>query len=248
MPDLHSFLLSDYPYMLSLLASGQIVPVDDVAHLPPQAEKSKMVAQYLDLQAALFIPIFIDDALAGVIALGNRLPRPWNDEDISLLHTLSGVFASSIKRARAEEAEYQARQESIRLYQEALYLSNTDPLTGLYNRRRFFEIVRQEIDRLRRFNQPFSLIILDIDHFKAVNDTYGHLAGDLALNNIAQHLKDSLRAIDSIARFGGEEFIILLPQTDASEAYLAANDSAKAWMNCRYSITGLPFTLPSAWA
>ncbi|MGB9177958.1 MAG: diguanylate cyclase [Pyrinomonadaceae bacterium] len=109
----------------------------------------------------------------------------------------------------------------------------TDPLTGLYNRRKFEEQMEAEIARTRRYARPFCLIILDIDHFKRVNDTFGHAVGDDAIKQVARILKACARAGDTVARIGGEEFALLLPETEIEKARQVANRlrTAVAQMN-----------------
>jgi diguanylate cyclase (GGDEF)-like protein len=98
----------------------------------------------------------------------------------------------------------------------------TDDLTGLFNHRRFQEVVTAEVERARRFEQPLGLFMLDIDDFKDINDTYGHQQGDLVLQEVGRVLKDSSREIDEPARYGGEELAVALPQTDLDGAHLLA--------------------------
>jgi diguanylate cyclase (GGDEF)-like protein len=106
--------------------------------------------------------------------------------------------------------------------------ATTDLLTELANRRGFFQTARREHARCRRHRQPLSLLLLDLDHFKTVNDRYGHDAGDAVLKNVAQLLRSRLRASDLVGRFGGEEFIILLPQTRLNEAAELAEELRQA--------------------
>jgi diguanylate cyclase (GGDEF)-like protein/PAS domain S-box-containing protein len=101
-------------------------------------------------------------------------------------------------------------------------LANSDPLTGLFNRRSFTSFCEHEFFRATRYFQPFSLMIIDIDLFKAVNDTYGHLVGDEVIQRVANICKDHVREADVVARIGGEEFAILLPETDIDAAYVLA--------------------------
>jgi len=100
--------------------------------------------------------------------------------------------------------------------------ANTDPLTGVHNRRFFHEILSRESERSNRHNQPLSLIIMDIDHFKVINDTFGHLAGDQVLKEIGRITQESIRTIDTVCRYGGEEFAVILPQTELEAACLIA--------------------------
>ena len=97
-----------------------------------------------------------------------------------------------------------------------------DPLTQLYNRRYVFNILRDEFRRYQRYGDPFSLMLIDADHFKQINDQFGHLAGDAALKAIADVCNKSVRETDVVGRFGGEEFIILLPHTRATDAKIVA--------------------------
>jgi diguanylate cyclase (GGDEF)-like protein/PAS domain S-box-containing protein len=116
---------------------------------------------------------------------------------------LLGVFRDITERRRAEQAEERASR---------------DGLTGLYNHRTFYALLKDEIVRTQRFSRPVSLLMLDIDHFKRVNDTYGHQAGDAILKGLSDLLLKQARAVDRMCRYGGEEFTVILPETDANEA------------------------------
>jgi diguanylate cyclase (GGDEF)-like protein len=109
--------------------------------------------------------------------------------------------------------------ENVDLHETVQRQAVTDELTGLFNHRRFQEVMAVEVERARRFDQPMSLIMLDIDNFKRVNDTYGHMQGDLVLREVARVLRESSREIDEPARYGGEEMAVALPQTDLEGAY-----------------------------
>ncbi len=101
-------------------------------------------------------------------------------------------------------------------------LAIIDELTGIYNRREFNLQLKNELERSGRYSHCFTLLLLDIDHFKKLNDTYGHQAGDEALQTIAALLKQEFRDLDRVARYGGEEFIVILPETSSSIAYAVA--------------------------
>lgn len=127
---------------------------------------------------------------------------------------LLGVAGGSItiRRLKGSEKERRLQEEEIKL------LAETDPLTGIYNRRMFFDYLEIELLRTKRYGNNLSLIMLDIDYFKKVNDTYGHDVGDYVLRTIVDIVKEKVREADILARYGGEEFIIILPETDIGGA------------------------------
>jgi len=127
----------------------------------------------------------------------------------SLLTVFSQRVASSLANIRLRES---LRQQSIR-----------DPLTGIFNRRYLEETLQREFARARRLNQPLSIIMFDIDHFKAVNDSYGHEAGDVVLQSIARELQSVVRTEDIVCRFGGEEFVVVMPGMDFKKAAARAS-------------------------
>ncbi len=108
--------------------------------------------------------------------------------------------------------------QNARLHEQTVELSVTDPLTGVPNRRYLYQQLEAELARSQRFSSPLSMVMVDIDHFKQLNDTAGHSAGDEVLRKVAQLMKQNLRKVDTLARYGGEEFIVLLPQIDRAEA------------------------------
>lgn len=109
-----------------------------------------------------------------------------------------------------------------------------DPLTGLHNRLAYDERIMQEFARWKRYGQPMVLMMVDVDHFKNINDTYGHKAGDKALILIANQIQKNLRESDFLARFGGEEFVVLMPETDIESAIVAADKLLKAVEECQF--------------
>ncbi|MBN1653873.1 MAG: diguanylate cyclase [Deltaproteobacteria bacterium] len=141
---------------------------------------------------------------------------------------------------KLKELQDQLRMKNAELEE----LTRTDPLTGVANRRYFVETLSGEYHRSQRYQRPLSFIMLDIDHFKRVNDTYGHQAGDQTLIVVAKTLKRDLRMQDFIARYGGEEFALLLPETKSTDAAVAAERCRKnieaalvVYKNFRFSIT-----------
>jgi two-component system cell cycle response regulator len=109
-------------------------------------------------------------------------------------------------------------------YQQNLeYQTQIDPLTGLFNRRAFERKIEEEFERAKRYSHPLSLLLLDIDNFKSINDTYGHHGGDTALVKISETLRERTRRSDFPARYGGEEFVLVLPETDQESAFQVAS-------------------------
>lgn len=159
---------------------------------------------------------------------------------VQAFHTtrsFSTIYSQEELFARLREAmarTERALQELQRTNEKLEYMAATDPLTGAANRRRFIERVEAEIARAKRNGAPFSLLSLDLDHFKAINDSYGHQTGDQVLQRFVKKCLDAIRPYDGVARVGGEEFMVLLPQ--------AALDTARSvGERIRAAIAGAPF-------
>ena len=142
------------------------------------------------------------DQLLGFLSMDKSERGYYSAEHANRLESLAGHAALALLNALT--------------FGEVEQASITDFVTGIYNRRYFHEQLQLEIDRARRIGYPVSLLIFDIDHFKQVNDTYGHPIGDRVLQMVARRIKDELRAVDILARYGGEEFAVILPGTPAS--------------------------------
>jgi len=149
------------------------------------------------------------DQVLGFIVVGSQAPDAYTDEHVHRLSAFAGQTALAVQNAR--------------LFQVVQQMAIMDSLTGIYNRRHFFTCATQEILRAGRYHFPYSTIMIDIDFFKRVNDTYGHQAGDAVIQQIAQRCVNQLRSFDILARYGGEEFVLLLPQTDQSGAIQVAD-------------------------
>jgi diguanylate cyclase (GGDEF)-like protein len=129
-------------------------------------------------------------------------------------------------------------------YQQHLeYQTQVDSLTGLFNRRAFENKVQEEFERSKRYGNPLSLIILDIDNFKTINDTYGHHGGDAALVKISETLRQKTRQSDFPSRYGGEEFVLVLPETDQSSAFQVAGKIHEEIRSCTFGTADRPFAL-----
>ncbi len=118
--------------------------------------------------------------------------------------------------------------KSKELQEKLVFLSEHDSLTGILNRRKIEENLQKEMERASRYDRPLSLLLIDIDHFKKINDTFGHDVGDLALKHLVSVLTNYLRKVDSLGRWGGEEFVILLPEVDEKGILVVAEKLRKA--------------------
>ncbi|BCJ72241.1 hypothetical protein CS0771_17850 [Catellatospora sp. IY07-71] len=140
-------------------------------------------------------------AARGVLALYDRLGRDeFDDSDLVTLRTFAGQAAVAV--------------DNVRVHEEAQRLSVTDPLTGLFNYRSLRDSLRRESERAARFGRRLCVLALDLDRFKEINDSYGHAAGDAVLAEFAQRIRYEIREVDVAFRHGGEEFVVLLPETD----------------------------------
>jgi diguanylate cyclase (GGDEF)-like protein len=172
------------------------------------------------VRSVICIPLRSRDCTLGVIELLNYRPSTLTNKTMAFLQVLSDYAAIAIQNVRAVER-----------IQE---LTITDDCTGLFNSRHLFSVMESEIERSRRFNLPFSLIFIDLDHFKRVNDLHGHLTGSRLLAEIARTIKHNVRGIDSAFRYGGDEFIVLLPQTGKDAAVEVTQRLLHALRDTRY--------------
>jgi len=139
--------------------------------------------------------------------------------------------------------EYAVRLELLN--EELERLATTDVLTSAYNRRYFMSKLEDEVERARRYNHPSSLLMIDVDHFKNINDTYGHDVGDIVLIHLVKVLEGQVRQLDTVARIGGEEFAILLPETGEKDAKISAERLLRVVRETRVDVAGesLQFTI-----
>ena len=160
------------------------------------------------IRSLMAAPLWAEGRIIGILYVDDFVPRNFKPREISLLSLLSTIAAMAIDKTRM--------LESSRL------LAITDELTRLYNHRYFLQQLSNEITRAKRYNRPLSLMMLDIDHFKDYNDTYGHLKGNEILKGLAGMLKEVSREVDIPARYGGEEFTIIMPETDRKRGRILA--------------------------
>lgn len=203
--------LEKYPELNRAVLQRKKIVINDVASDPITAVFADAL-QGANIDALAVIPIVLYDENVGSLVLrAARKGTGFTLREISFFEIVAEAASNALERAHLFE--------SIQLANKRLeHLATTDGLTGLYNHRYFRERLDGELERAFRYRLPLSCLIFDVDNFKSLNDTYGHLLGDSVLKELAQHAQGHIRKSDLIARYGGEEFVVILPQTDSDGA------------------------------
>jgi diguanylate cyclase (GGDEF)-like protein len=152
------------------------------------------------VRSILAVPMRLGGEIIGAISTQSYQPNVYNEEDLTLLEMLASYAAIAL--------------ENSRLFKKIQRLAITDSLTDVYNRRHLFVLGQREFNRARRFKRPLSVIFIDIDHFKEINDRYGHRVGDQVLTLITHTIQEQIRDIDVMGRYGGEEFLLFIPEVE----------------------------------
>ncbi len=163
----------------------------------------RYVEGFAGIKSELSVPVSISDRVLGVLNIESPQEMFFDDEDRRLLEAVAAQFAIALSNLEAQD---QLRRQAVR-----------DPLTKLFNRHYFNEVIKAELERADRYEHPLSLLMTDVDGFRRVNNTLGHLRGDEVLRQVARILESSVRASDSVIRYGGDEFLILMPETSDEE-------------------------------
>lgn len=197
--------------ILNQISEGDIV--GEMALIDHEPRSASVVAvaptRLLKLNSDDFMQIIQNHPEIGFM-ISRNLTQRLRKNTMQIEHTLP---------AETVEAHIEARTaDLVRDNQMLKEMATTDPLTGVFNRRHFFELAEQELKKSQRYGSPLSAIMIDLDHFKSVNDTYGHQAGDQVLQAAARLIQENIREIDILGRYGGEEFAVLLPNTPMPDA------------------------------
>lgn len=204
----------------------------------------------LATRSVIAFPILKNGRLLGIVTLTHSNPRHFLKDIIQFIKPVidqagfaienGNLFSQLEKNNEKLKAEIKVRKEYENELEQVVI---TDSLTGIHNRRYFFEMARKEFMRYDRTKAPISIVIFDIDHFKNINDSYGHQAGDKVLQDVAKYASENLREIDCFARYGGEEFIYLLPNTRDDEAIESAERIRKLIENLVIKENGIDITV-----
>ncbi len=200
---------------------GQTEIVPDVSKDPRFAKRIDESTKW-ETRSIVCLPLRSRHRVLGVIQLVNVTLHNYSESEMFFLNALCDYAAIAIENARAVE--------------QIQELTITDDCTGLYNARHLYKVLESEVYRSARYNYEFSVIFIDLDHFKQVNDTHGHLIGSKLLAEIGFAVKSQLRLIDYAFRYGGDEFVVLLPQTDKDQAFVVARriqDTLRASQFCK---------------
>lgn len=200
-------------------ACGRAATQQRAVYLPdvtqaPEIYLRKHFAGEQETGSLLAVPMVHKDSLLGVLNFQRPEVAAFSADELELINALADIVAMAVKNAL--------------LHEETVRLSITDTLTGMLNRRALFNGLDQEVSRATRYGQPLSLLMIDIDHFKLLNDTAGHRAGDETLIEVADTLKRLVRKADTLGRYGGEEFLLVLPQLGKAEALEVAEKLRRA--------------------
>lgn len=188
--------------------TGCAVQTEQLVYVPDVEKEPRYIMGMKETKSEVSVPLKIGQKIIGVLDVESPVVNGFGEWDLSVLKSIAAQISVAIEKSM--------------LYEETRSLSLTDPLTEIANRRHFDIIIDAELRRSERYSRPLSLIITDLDHFKEYNDRYGHLAGDHVLKEFARLMSKEIREIDFMARYGGDEFIMILPETDTLFAKLVA--------------------------
>ena len=208
------------PLMVMAVKSKELILVPDIeSHKKPVIKKSQRVfAENYRTKNCAIVPLICQDRVVGVLNLADKMDSDqFNSGDIALIELFSQLVGASIG--------------NIKLFEKIQRQATTDGLTGLVNHKTFYEILEKELWRSRRYGGRISLIMVDVDNLKNINDAYGHRAGDKVIREISKRIKECIRHIDTAARYGGDEFAIILLNSSLEDATIVAQRMVDAVAN-----------------
>ncbi|MCD4830878.1 MAG: sensor domain-containing diguanylate cyclase [Anaerohalosphaeraceae bacterium] len=206
--------------MIKAVRSKDLMVIENInRHKKPVIRSSdRQFSRNYESNSCIIAPLICQKMVVGVLNLADKIgSERFSDDDIALVELFRYLVGSSIG--------------NIKLFEKTQHLAKTDGLTGLVNHRTFYQILETELLRHQRHGGQLSIIMVDIDNLKPVNDNYGHRAGDMVIKRVSRKIMSCIRNIDTAARYGGDEFAIILPSTSVSDALSVANRMAEAVSN-----------------
>ena len=221
----HSFLINKIvslnqnppsPMVMAIKSKEFILVVDIDTHKKPVIKKSqRMFSKNYKTSNCAIVPLICQDKVVGVLNLADKIDgNAFSCEDIALIKLFGQLIGASIG--------------NIKMFEKIQRQATMDGLTGLTNHKTFYEILEKELWRCSRHGGQIGLILIDIDDLKKINDTHGHRAGDKVIRQVAGKIKGCIRQIDTAARYGGDEFAVILPSTSLADAVVVAERMVEA--------------------
>lgn len=217
------------PVRDSVVATGKPMVFTDVQNDERIPESGRNFFIRTLIRSTAVFPLLTKDAVTGTLSVASYLPRQFTPQEVEMLEGLASQAATAVQGIQLYRELRESREELQRLNQELHdrmgiehHLARTDPLTGIPNRRFIDETVNAEVSRARRYGHPLSVIVADVDNLKEINDRYSHQAGDESLRFVAEVARESCRDVDVVGRYGGDEFVFVLPSTAVDDAVFLA--------------------------
>jgi diguanylate cyclase (GGDEF)-like protein len=201
--------------MVAAVRSKELMLVNDVeSYKKPYINKTRTFSKNYSTNSCIIAPLICLGRVVGVLNLSDKIDAtPFDTDDVTVMELFRQLIGASIG--------------NINLFEKTQHQAKTDGLTGMLNHKTFYETLETELRRSQRYGGQISIIMADIDNLKPINDNFGHRAGDYAIRQVSRKILSCIRHIDSAARYGGDEFSIILPNTSLADAVVVAQRMVK---------------------